>query len=198
MEGEQDAGGVVGIWHGAGEIGPTPTAWGSAGEWMAGGVLLGQQPPPDGGFHPGGKAWCSARFGESADGLGGDPRGEVGVDGPTAVGALGSEQEGDAAADDIVVTEAGGGEAHGDEAGQRCGFLIAAVGWLHGLGNLQQARGQVVAQEAERKQTGWGVLVADETDSDQGRETVADDAHIKAAEPAVGAGGEFEWQLWYE
>src|SRR5262245_36913133 len=79
-----------------------------------------------------------AGSGEGVDGECGVPSGEVGVDGPGAVGAGGVDEELDAFADDFVCLRGLTPPArqqtcqtHNDEAGERCSFEVAAAVGLH-------------------------------------------------------------------
>lgn len=130
LQGEQGAGGIVGVGHATGQVGPGPASGRGAGVRVDRLVLLPEQPGAEAterGLQGGVGELGSA---EGLDREGGGPGGEVGVDGPAAVGADGVAEEGGGALGDGVLVLAEGREGHGDESGEGSGFEEAAAGRL--------------------------------------------------------------------
>ena len=190
---EERAGGVVGVGDATGEIGPRPAAGRGVGVGVDGAVLLVKEPVAEIGEGGGGEMFRGVVI-EGVDGEGGDPGGEVGVDGPTAVGAERGKEEVEAGEGDGMGGVAAAGEAHGDEAGEGSGFEKSAAG---GLDFGEDAEGFVadeVAEQAGDGIAGRSMVVAGLTDGNEGRQGVTDDGQAEGGEEILWQGGEFEGQ----
>ena len=137
--------GVVGIRHPAGQVCPSPAAGRGIGIGVLRVILAGENP-------------ASRLFridfrefagrGQRGDGAGGHPHGEIGIDGPTAVGAERLAEEVQAAAHHRLLRAIEREQAHGDEAGERGGIEKTAMLGLDAREFRQHGVGDQGAEDA--------------------------------------------------
>ena len=126
---EQCPGRIVRIGNGAAQIAPAESAGIGAGEGMSLLVLASQKPIETIRRQQFRNIFAAGR--EGIDRKRRDPRRQIRIDRPTAVGAHGIDEELNPRARHFMFCAADGGEAHHDEARQRRRFEIAAAIGLH-------------------------------------------------------------------
>ena len=182
-QGEERAGGVVGIGHAAGQVGPRPAARRGVGGGMLGAVLLPEQPRAQGLA----LLWRKRDRlgGEGFDGEGGHPGGEICVDGPAPVRPRRGAQKLRALSRHGMFREAHRRKAHGHETRQRHGFEEAAVFRLDGRQHAQRPRPRALAEEVGERVPRRAVVMDRLPDRDERRQRVADHRQPQRAENLV-------------
>ena len=195
-QGQQGSGGIVGIRNTTRKIGPGPAARVGMGEGVQAAELLSQQPVAELSALVRTQVRLQIAGGRKrAQGLGGHPGRQVGIDGPSPVPASRCHQKIHTPQDHGMLHLTAGRQAHDYEAGERNRFQVPAALRLNGLQHLQALPSRQGADQTQEGVSGGVEVVADLADGNQGRQGIADHRQAQPFEPLPGTDGQLEGKL---
>src|SRR5580704_5975578 len=94
-----------------------------------------------------------------------------------------------------MISFPGGSEAHNDKAGQRSSLEESSARWLDSIEHSERPCASQVAKRAGQRVAGWGTVVPELADGNQGRQSVADNGKAEPVEPLLRKRSQLEGKL---